>query len=311
MKIMDNDITISVVVPAYNSSKTINRCIKSILNQSEKVDEIIVTNDGSTDDTSEKLDKLKNTNSNFNIKIITQNNKGIGAARNTALKNCKSKYIVFLDSDDEWLPNKILECKNILSKNSKIDLIYHNEIKILNNKNYYRPYGEIKKPYFYGLIYYGNKLSPSAVLIKKSILQDNNFFSENLNFNSAEDFELWLRILTKDIKVYYLNKYLGKYIINPNSITNQNSYHFQNVQNVMKYHLNKNLNNKKIINNLLLKNKFVFLVQQVKICFTNKQFFKIFKLLKKDLHILLKIDLIIFIKILLKNNSLFKIISSK
>ncbi len=95
--------TISVIIPAYNREKTIERCIDSVLSQTYPVDEIIVVDDGSTDDTVKRVENINNGI----IRILEQNHKGAQAARNLGIKAAKGDYIAFLDSDDEWLPNKL------------------------------------------------------------------------------------------------------------------------------------------------------------------------------------------------------------
>ena len=132
------NISISVVIPAFNSSKTIIKTLSSVFSQTVKVNEIVITNDGSVDDTLDKLNLIKTSNPKFNIKIINQNNKGIGAARNACLKNCNSNYIAFLDADDVWHKSKIENCKKILYDLPRIDLLYHNEIKQINRIKTYR-----------------------------------------------------------------------------------------------------------------------------------------------------------------------------
>lgn len=88
--------SISIIIPVYNSSKTIQKCIDSLLNQTYPYFKLIIINDGSTDDTLEKLKRFKDTR----IKIISQNNKGVSVARNVGLDNADSKYVAFVDSDD-------------------------------------------------------------------------------------------------------------------------------------------------------------------------------------------------------------------
>lgn len=94
---------ISVVVPTYNRELTIERCINSILNQTIAVEEIIVVDDGSNDNTLKIIRAIKNSK----IKVIKQNHRGAQAARNLGILNAKGDYIAFLDSDDEWLPHCI------------------------------------------------------------------------------------------------------------------------------------------------------------------------------------------------------------
>lgn len=94
---------ITVVIPCYNREKTIKRCIDSIVNQTVCPQEIIVVDDGSTDHT---LSILKKNYGN-KVTILKQQHKGAQAARNAGIRAAKGNYIAFLDSDDEWMPNKL------------------------------------------------------------------------------------------------------------------------------------------------------------------------------------------------------------
>lgn len=115
---MENRELISVIVPAYNAERTINRCIDSILSQTYKNIEIIIINDGSKDETENKCKKYLQ---NEKIKYIKIENSGVSNARNIGIENATGKYIVFVDSDD-YLENIMIEelYKNI---NDGIDLV--------------------------------------------------------------------------------------------------------------------------------------------------------------------------------------------
>lgn len=109
--IRDNDelktwnYQLSIIIPAYNCESSVERCIKSVLSQKIKYTyEIIVINDGSTDNTQDVLKKFENIE---NIHIIEQKNKGFSGARNTGIDFATGRYLMFLDSDDEMLPNSI------------------------------------------------------------------------------------------------------------------------------------------------------------------------------------------------------------
>lgn len=96
---------LSIIIPAYNCENSVERCIKSVLSQKLKYTyEIIVVNDGSTDNTKDVLNKFKNIE---NIHVIEQENKGYSGARNTGIDLATGRYLMFLDSDDEMLPNGI------------------------------------------------------------------------------------------------------------------------------------------------------------------------------------------------------------
>ena len=98
----NENIDISVVIPTYNRSKFLNRSIRSVLNQTFQPEEIIVVDNGSTDDTCDMISK------NFsNICYIYHDKKGVSTARNEGIKISKSNWVSFLDSDDEWMKDKL------------------------------------------------------------------------------------------------------------------------------------------------------------------------------------------------------------
>ena len=93
---------VSVIIPTYNRVQTLIRAIDSVLNQKSPVDEIIVVDDGSTDDTANQISR------NYpNEKLIRQSNLGVSAARNAGIKQAGFEWIALLDSDDTWMPEKI------------------------------------------------------------------------------------------------------------------------------------------------------------------------------------------------------------
>lgn len=100
---MNDNIKISVVIPAYNRESTIEKCLKSVINQTYPPYEIIVVDDGSADNTIQKAAELNCEK----VRILKQNHKGAQAARNYGIRAAKGDYIAFLDSDDEWLPDKL------------------------------------------------------------------------------------------------------------------------------------------------------------------------------------------------------------
>lgn len=112
---MENKIKISVIIPSYNSSDTIERCIDSVLKQTYQPFEIIIVDDSSTDNTVDKIRKYNNPH----IKCISlENNLGAQNARNMGIKAARGEWIAFLDSDDEWIESKLEKQIRILKKNS-------------------------------------------------------------------------------------------------------------------------------------------------------------------------------------------------
>ena len=110
--------TISVVIPLYNKRDYIVRTVESVLNQSYHHLELIIVNDGSTDDSLEQLNSLQDSR----IKIITQANAGEGAARNKGLKAANHEWIAFLDADDSWEPDFLRCITQMLDAHPDIEL---------------------------------------------------------------------------------------------------------------------------------------------------------------------------------------------
>lgn len=121
--------SVTFIVPAYNAEKTINNCINSILAQSYPVFEVIIVNDGSTDNT---LKNLNEYNNNPKVKIITIKNSGVSVARNIALDNVKTHYVAFVDADDYISPDFLLNMIEPYS-NSRVDLVVSQINYISNN----------------------------------------------------------------------------------------------------------------------------------------------------------------------------------
>ena len=127
---------ISVIVPVYNKEKYIERCIKSIIGQTYSNIEIIIVNDGSTDNSLKKCKDLQETDSR--IAIINQENKGVGESRNIGLNASTGNYIAFIDPDDSIEENYLLELTNVASF-LKCDLVVSNINCVIGDSNFY-PY---------------------------------------------------------------------------------------------------------------------------------------------------------------------------
>ena len=182
---------ISVIIPTYNRKKTLARAIQSVINQSLSPFEILIIDDGSNDGTEEWVKE------NFqNIKYIYQNNRGVSSARNIGIENANGDWVAFLDSDDEWLSNKLHEQVIAIESNPKIKFFHTNEIWIRNGVRV----NQMKKHKKYGGYIFEKcldicRVSPSSVLIQKEVFDNIGVFDESLRV--CEDYDLWLRITSK------------------------------------------------------------------------------------------------------------------
>ena len=196
---MNSHFNISVIIPTFNRRHTLKRAISSVLNQTLKPVEIIVVDDGSTDGTDEWLQLYHPS-----IKLISQSNSGVSSARNIGIQHAQTDWISLLDSDDEWLKDKLEKQVNILLKNSNILFCHTDEIWVRNGVRV----NQGKKHQKYGGMIFENcldicRISPSSSLFHRSLLDDVGFFDEELKV--CEDYDLWLRITVK-YPVLYLDE---------------------------------------------------------------------------------------------------------
>jgi glycosyltransferase involved in cell wall biosynthesis len=190
---------VSVIIPTFNRAHVLKRAIDSVVNQTYKNIELIIVNDGSTDDTLSLLE-------HYQAKVFTTKNLGVSAARNLGIKNATGQWIAFLDSDDQWLLDKIEKQINYSLINPHINIIHGDEIWIRNGKRV-NPKNKHKKgggDQFSACIKLC-AISPSVVMIKKEIFDEIGLFDEN--YPCCEDYDLWLRITSK-MEVGYLDEFL-------------------------------------------------------------------------------------------------------
>ncbi len=179
---------IDVIIPTYNRRHTLGRAIDSVLIQSLKPTEIIIVDDGSTDGTQELI------SINYpDITYIKSENKGVSAARNLGIKHSQSDWLAFLDSDDEWLPNKLEKQSAAISNQKEYKVVHCDEIWFRNGN---RVNSKIKHQKYGGSIFEKCLplcvVSPSAVIIHRVLFKELGLFDENLP--ACEDYDLWLRI---------------------------------------------------------------------------------------------------------------------
>ena len=186
------EIKVSVIIPFYNRIKLVERAIKSVLNQTHKNYEIILVNDGSTDKMEELEALIKKEKC---IKLINvKPNKGAANARNVGIENATGDYIAFLDSDDEFEPEK-LEIQLIKMKASNSMISHTSYIRRGFNEEVVFNSGQQTGKMIPTLIY-SCLIATPTVMIKKTFLDENNFrFDSNLVI--GEDTCFWLTILTE------------------------------------------------------------------------------------------------------------------
>jgi glycosyltransferase involved in cell wall biosynthesis len=186
---------VSVIIPAYNRCHTLGRALDSVFAQDFADFEIIVVDDGSTDNTS-GLPQLHTSRRPVNLIFLSQNG-GVSHARNCGVKAAQGNWIAFLDSDDEWLPNKLSAQFAWLKANPGFRIMQTCEIWIRNGKRVNPPqthkkiHGDIFKPSLARCM-----VTPSSVLMEKELFLETGGFNETLR--ACEDYDLWLKIACKN-----------------------------------------------------------------------------------------------------------------
>lgn len=214
-------LELSIIVPAYNVEEYIEECIDSILKQSFKHYEIIVINDGSTDNTLNKLEKYRE---NPKMKVITTLNNGLSFARNLGMKLAKGNYIMFLDSDD-FLSEETLNTLVKEIKKDKLDILAYNFIKDYAGKKIEIKREIKEKKIITGQCYLKlnlekNQSFPMAwlnIYNRSFLIRNNLFFMEKILY---EDTEFNIRLLFKVKRMKYLDLNVVNYRQRKGSITN-------------------------------------------------------------------------------------------
>ena len=212
----------SIIIPVYNVEEYLDRCLKSILNQTYSNYEVIIVNDGSPDNSDNIIKSYEKEDKRF--KGYKKVNGGLSDARNYGLKYATGDYLIFIDADD-YIENNYLEKVNdVLEKNKDIDVLKfkiklvdegENLIRMENglNKEGVTSFEELVKLEF---------LEPAwSYVYKLSFWKENNF--TYLKGMIHEDFGLTPEILMKANKIYYLNSYLYNYVQRNGSIMSSNN----------------------------------------------------------------------------------------
>jgi glycosyltransferase involved in cell wall biosynthesis len=205
-------ILVSIVIPAYNSSQYLSETIESIFSQTFSDYEVLIIDDGSTDNTAEIATRYSQKDSR--IKLLSQKNQGAAIARNTGMLIAKGEYIAFLDADDQWLPNKLAvhlehfnRCPNLGISFGRVEFMSFDgqPTSKFSNSRLFKVIPE--HLYCENLI-----VTPSNAVIRRAVLDSiGNFY---LNLGGIEDAELFLRAACKGWKVEGIDRVLTRYRTN-------------------------------------------------------------------------------------------------
>ena len=182
---------VSVVIPAYNAGWSIERAIESAVSQTYPHWEIIVVNDGSTDNTAAVLQKYRNR-----IRILTQSNAGLSNARNRGIRSATGEFVAFLDADDYWLPMKLERQIALLRERPEIGFCSTATRVESSNGKYLSQWNcpKVQTSTIRTIFSQNSAIagSGSSVMVRHNILLRTELFDESLK--SLEDLDMWMRL---------------------------------------------------------------------------------------------------------------------
>ncbi len=210
----------SVVITAYNKGAHIASTIQSVLDQSFADFEVIIVDDGSTDNTRSIVSSFVDAR----IRSIHQPHSGLPAcARNKGISCATGRFIALLDGDDLWTKEKLARCKAAFDEDPAVGLVYHN-LTVLHNEIPVRniSFGTVVNDMYDKLLLSGNCLGPSAVVFRREFFSERHIkFNEGKEFFTIEDYDFWLQLskvcrfrLIPEVLAYYRITETGAFLGN-------------------------------------------------------------------------------------------------
>jgi glycosyltransferase involved in cell wall biosynthesis len=182
---------VSIIIPAYNQAQYLAEAIRSALAQTYRNYEIIVVDDGSTDDTPQVAKQF-----NGQVHYLRQENQGLAGARNTGIRQARGEYIALLDSDDAWQPNYLQVMTDLAAQHPEASVFYC-PVVYMDAKGHELPQPgnrQVLSPEeIYSTLLRANFLVPSTILMRRSVVMEAGLFDPA--FRRLQDWDLWLRLL--------------------------------------------------------------------------------------------------------------------
>ena len=221
---------VSVIIPAYNSADFIDEALKSVFDQTYKDLEIIVVDDGSTDDTRAVLEKYGDR-----VNYHYQDNNGPASARNRGIKLARGKYIAFLDADDLWLPTKLEKQVALIKNRENLGFVTTGVCSFDENGDYgFATYkrDKLMKGDIARNIFLKSDVGTPTVMARKQVFDEIGLFDEEIRY--AEDDNMWIRIASH-YDVELIDETLTKVRNHPARMTLNRAELLENVQKNIEY----------------------------------------------------------------------------
>jgi glycosyltransferase involved in cell wall biosynthesis len=224
------EMLVSVVIPVYNGEDYIKETLESIFEQTYKTIEVIIVDDGSTDDSEKVIAEYDDR-----VTYIKQSNAGPAAARNNGVRHATGEYVAFLDADDIWMPEKLSRQISIMQDNdagfSHTGSLVFDEQKEFD----YRPKSQpevMSAQEAFDTLFFSNFITTSTVVVNRIVLSEAGFFDEDPGLFAVEDYDLWLRVVQRT-NVSCIDEPLLKYRFHADGISKNIDRSYQHEKNVI------------------------------------------------------------------------------
>lgn len=206
---------VSIILPLYNSEEYIGQTIESVLNQDYKNWELIIMNDASTDKSLDIVNEYARSDSRIHVYSLPEN-KGVGPARNAAIKYAQGRYLAFIDADDLWAENKLSRQIFFMRKHNAG--LSHTAFACLTKDGYLRNSGPINVDECIDMKRYmkTSQIGMSTVMIDREKIKETKFPDDR---KLCEDARLWMQYLRQGEKFYGLNEILSLYRLRPGQLS--------------------------------------------------------------------------------------------
>jgi glycosyltransferase involved in cell wall biosynthesis len=200
----------SIVIPTYNRANLIVKTIASLQHQNYDHYEMIIVDDGSTDNTADVVQPFLG----YKIRYVKKENSERGASRNFGAKLAQGDYVNFFDSDDIALPNHLSEAARLIASHNRPEWFHLGYAWVTDEERVFKTVNGFKGATLNGIMCSGNHLSCNGVFVRKDIILANPF-NEDRDLSASEDYELWLRLSSR-YPLFYSNE-ITSWIVNHDS----------------------------------------------------------------------------------------------
>lgn len=226
----------TVIITTYNRKDMLPRAIQSVLSQTLPYFELLLIDNGSTDDTQSLVSTIKDP------RVIFFRNPrptdSCDGPRNLGIKMAKGRLISFLDDDDTWYPERLKKVNRAFQEHPEVSLVCHSEHRIVNGKiDGTLRYGPWTEDIYERLLYEGNCLSSCGSTIKSGVLRELNGFDLRKEFSGAADYELWIRMAGMGMKFYFIDEPLGSFSLTGQNYSVRDAAFGLKVASIVKWHI--------------------------------------------------------------------------